>query len=111
MNGLHPFEAKLRALTLLDKIEDDVEKMTKGRKNLELAYLRQELGALGGVGHYFENDQEHCFGGVRDWMQKNGLLLVLRALALGQKKINLKESFLIKLFYVTRILKKLKKVA
>ena len=83
MNGLHPFEAKFRALSLLDKIEDDVEKMTKGRKNLELAYLRQELGALGGLGHYFGNDQEHCFGGVRDWMMKNELLLVLRALALG----------------------------
>ena len=58
---------------------------------LELNLLRKELGEIGGAGHFFGNDKNPTFGGVRNWTNEMELSKVLRLLALGEKKINLKE--------------------
>jgi len=61
------------------------------RKTDELEKMRTELGDIGGAGHFFGNDKEINKGGVRYWMEENDLKKVLRLLAAGEKKINLKE--------------------
>ena len=49
------------------------------------------MGAIGGAGHFWGNDKSISRGGVRNWMGEKELKKVLRLLALGEKKINLKE--------------------
>ena len=58
---------------------------------LNLEKLRNEIGELGGAGHFFGNDVDIWNGGVRDEMEENELKKVLRLLAAGEKKVNLKE--------------------
>ena len=49
------------------------------------------MGEIGGPGHFWGNDQRAHFGGERDLMGEKELKKVLRLLAAGEKKINLKE--------------------
>jgi len=49
--------------------------------------LSNELGELGGAGHFFGNDSFDA----RRWMEEKELRKVLRLLSLGEKRINLKE--------------------
>ena len=49
--------------------------------------LRNELGEIGGAGHYFGNDTRF----TRDSMEEKELEKVLQLLSLGEKRINLKE--------------------
>jgi nitroimidazol reductase NimA-like FMN-containing flavoprotein (pyridoxamine 5'-phosphate oxidase superfamily) len=60
--------------------------VVQGRKE-ELQKLRNELGEIGGAGHFFGHDNL----GTRDSMEEEDLKMVLRLLAAGEKKINLKE--------------------
>ena len=60
--------------------------VVQGRKE-ELQKLRNELGEIGGAGHFFGIDNL----GTRDSMEEEELKLVIRLLAAGEKKINLKE--------------------
>ncbi|CBY33394.1 unnamed protein product [Oikopleura dioica] len=53
--------------------------------------LRMEMGAIGGAGHFWGKDKIISRGGVRNGMKEKELKKVLRLLALGEKKINLKE--------------------
>ncbi|CBY13025.1 unnamed protein product [Oikopleura dioica] len=53
--------------------------------------LRMEMGEIGGAGHFWGNDKNIDDGGVRNNMGEKDLKKVLRLLALGEKKINLKE--------------------
>ena len=81
---------------MIEKLEDELEFEKKKSKEgsdefSELEKLRMELGELGGAGHYFGNDQRTDFGGKRDMMEEEDLKKVLRLLAAGEKKINLKE--------------------
>ena len=62
------------------------------RKRAELEKMRKEIGEKGGAGHFWGNDRAICDGGVRNWMEQAELEKVLRLLAVGEKKINLKES-------------------
>jgi len=57
----------------------------------ELEKLKEKLGELGGAGHFFSNDKKTLNYGPRDSMGKREIVKVLRLLALGEKKINLKE--------------------
>jgi len=66
-----------------EKEEDD--------KCNELEKLRMEMGEIGGAGHFWGNDKVICEGGVRDSMVEEELKKVLRLLAAGEKKVNLKE--------------------
>jgi len=50
-----------------------------------------EMGEIGGAGHFWGDDKEICEGGVRDEMGDEELKKVLRLLAAGEKKVNLKE--------------------
>lgn len=61
------------------------------RKNEELEKMRNELGELGGAGHFWGNDKQKNDGGERNGMGEEELKKVLRLLAAGEKKINLKE--------------------
>jgi len=49
------------------------------------------MGEIGGAGHFWRNDKETQYGGVRDKMGEEELKKVLRLLAAGEKKVNLKE--------------------
>ena len=49
------------------------------------------MGEIGGAGHFWGNDKRTKCGGVRDQMGDEELKKVLRLLAAGQKKVNLKE--------------------
>ena len=74
----------------IEKLEEELELGSDEFRELEK--LRMELGQLGGAGHYFGNDEgtDYC-GGERDAMEQEELKKVLRLLAAGEKKINLKE--------------------
>ena len=50
-----------------------------------------EIGEIGGAGHFWGNDKSTYFGGERDPMGEEELKKVLRLLAAGEKKVNLKE--------------------
>ncbi|CBY32834.1 unnamed protein product [Oikopleura dioica] len=65
-----------------EKEEDD--------KCNELEKLKMEMGEIGGAGHFWGDDKEICEGGVRDEMGDEELKKVLRLLAAGEKKVNLK---------------------
>ena len=69
----------------------------KGR-NEELEKMRKELGAIGGAGHFWGNDKWTGYGGVRNEMNEAELKKVLRLLAAGENKINLKEKGSFNLF-------------
>ena len=49
------------------------------------------MGEIGGAGHFWGNDKDIYYGGVRDKMGEKELKKVLRLLAAGEKKVNLKE--------------------
>jgi len=49
------------------------------------------MGEIGGAGHFWGNDKRAYYGGERDLMGEEELKKVLRLLAAGEKKINLKE--------------------
>ena len=68
-----------------------VEKKEIERKNDKLEKMRNELGELGGAGHFWGNDKRKNYGGERYEMEEEELKKVLRLLAAGEKKINLKE--------------------
>ena len=59
--------------------------------NDELEKLRNELGEIGGAGHFWGNDKGTGAGGVRNWMGEKELKKVLQLLSLGERTINLKE--------------------
>ncbi|CBY13748.1 unnamed protein product [Oikopleura dioica] len=59
--------------------------------------LRMEMGEIGGAGHFWGNDKRAYYGGERDLMGEEELKKVLRLLAAGEKKINLKLLVLSKL--------------
>ena len=63
-------------------MEDDID---------ELDVLRNEMGQLGGAGHYFQNDKNKSNGGVRDEMSREEIAKVLQLLSLGEKRVNFKE--------------------
>ncbi|CBY13019.1 unnamed protein product [Oikopleura dioica] len=52
--------------------------------------LRMEMGEIGGAGHFWGDDKIISRGGVRNSTDEEDLKKVLRLLALGEKKINLK---------------------
>jgi len=54
--------------------------------------MRNELGELGGAGHYWGDDAYRGWIGQRRCMKKDELKNVLKLLAAGEKKINLKEK-------------------
>ena len=64
---------------------------SSSRNTNELRSLRNELGELGGVGHFFGNDKGTWFLGDREPMEDRQLKNILQLLSLGEKKINLKE--------------------
>ena len=53
--------------------------------------MKNELGPLGGAGHFFGNDRKISEGGRRDFMQENEIRNVLKLLSLGTKQVNFKE--------------------
>ena len=53
--------------------------------------MREELGAIGGSGHYLENDKEIKYGGSRNEMTESKIRYVLQLVSLGERKINFKE--------------------
>ena len=55
---------------------------------VELEVLRNELK---GAGHFFGNDKSKYYGGERGFIKYGELKKMLRLLAAGEKKINLKE--------------------
>ena len=61
------------------------------RRNGELENLKNEFGKLGGAGHFWGNDKGTDAAGVRDQMGESELKKVLRLVAAGETKINLKE--------------------
>jgi hypothetical protein len=80
---------KLKIEKLEEELEFEKRKSKEGCDEFsELEKLRMEYGQLGGAGHYFGNDKET---GERDPMDEAEFKKVLRLLAAGEKKINLKE--------------------
>ena len=69
----------------------ETEKERTGAAPETLEKMREELGAIGGAGHFFEDDREIYKGGTRDEMNEMKVRKVLKLLALGERKINLKE--------------------
>ena len=68
--------------------------MIKEEPENELEKLRKELGEIGGAGHYFGDDRNYGLLNMknkRDGMGERELRKVLRLLAAGETKINLKE--------------------
>ena len=83
---------KLKIEKLEDELECEKKKSQEDRYEFsELEKLRMELGELGGAGHFWGNDKDKDEGGERDGMKEEELKKVLRLLAAGEKKINLKE--------------------
>ena len=66
----------------------DIEKMTNDERKWELEKLRNELATKGGI---FGYDAGDAVGERRDLLEKKEFLKAIRFLALGEKKINLKE--------------------
>ncbi|CBY31515.1 unnamed protein product [Oikopleura dioica] len=60
------------------------------RQTEEREKLRIEMGEIAGAGHFWGNDKHTSNGGVRNEMEEEELKKVLKLLALGEKKINLK---------------------
>ena len=74
----------------IEQLEKELrEKYENGDEKLER--LRKELGEKGGAGHFWGNDREIGYGGVRNQMGEKELKKVLQLLAAGEKEINLKE--------------------
>ena len=73
-----------------------LEKWTEGKSKLE--NLRNDIGESGGAGHFWGNDKAHLVGGVRATFKEPDLKNVMRLLAAGQKKINLKEKGVLRFF-------------
>jgi hypothetical protein len=75
------------------KIEQLEKELRKKNENGDekLEKLRKELGQKGGAGHFWGNDREIGYGGVRNQMGEKELKKVLQLLAAGEKEINLKE--------------------
>ena len=69
----------------------EIQQTTTEEKNDELENMRNELGELGGAGHFWGNDAWKRNGGERDMMEEKELKKVLQLVSLGQKRINLKE--------------------
>ena len=70
----------------------------RSQKRNELERMEREIGAIGGAGHFFENDVDpllrHVFNGngvVRHVMAEKEIRNILKMLALGVTQINLKE--------------------
>jgi len=61
------------------------------KERIDLLELRNELGPLEGAGHFWGDDKVVRCGEGRDEMKEGDLKKVLRLLAVGEKKINLKE--------------------
>ena len=88
-----------RLMTMLNEIkisEDgnqgrEAVKKENERKKGELEKLRNELGKIGGAGHFWGNDKGIDKGGVRNSVGEKELKKVLCLLAAGEKMINLKE--------------------
>ena len=74
-------------------MKEPEEKIRALEKNSELEKMRNELAKLGGAGHFWGNDKKKSYGcgEERDQMEEEELKKVLRLLAAGEKKINLKE--------------------
>ena len=76
-----------------EEIERKNNELEKMRSELAKS-MRNELGELGGAGHFWGNDKEKNHGrngGKRDVMFEKDLKKVLHLLATGEKRINLKE--------------------
>ncbi|CBY10796.1 unnamed protein product [Oikopleura dioica] len=75
------------------KIEGRNRIVDEGSIHPKLEELRAECGELGHFwGHYFDNDKSPEHGGVRLTTNTDDMKMVLRMVALGEKKINLKFS-------------------
>ncbi|CBY14406.1 unnamed protein product [Oikopleura dioica] len=81
-------EKKMEALEL--NLGKQIEKKQDLSELELLAMLKKEMGEIGGAGHFFGNDKNPTFGGVRNRINEMELSKVLRLLELGEKKINLK---------------------
>ena len=97
----------------MEALELNLIKEIEKKQDLgELEMMRHELGDIGGAGHFFGNDRMIKYGGMRDAMGGEELKKVLRLLAAGEKKVNLKEkefrTFLIEKIFLKFFLKKLK---
>ena len=65
--------------------------VVQGRKE-ELQKLRNELGSIGGAGHFFGDDSDELStDDTREDSEEEELRKVLELLSLGEKCINLKE--------------------
>ena len=87
-------EENLRTTNVKEKSENRgkmIQRMANEGRNKELENLRNALGEIGGAGHFCGNDKMKSFGGVRDHMGQAELKNVIRLLAAGEKRINLKE--------------------
>ncbi|CBY12549.1 unnamed protein product [Oikopleura dioica] len=65
----------------------------KTNRHMRKKKMRMEMGEIGGAGHFWGNDKETQYGGVRDKMGEEEFKKVLRLLAAGEKKVNLKFWF------------------
>jgi hypothetical protein len=89
-------DAKKKSLSEQDDKPKLIE-LFRARKNSKSSWRRfisegsrmlsNELGEIGGAGHFFGNDS----GDARGSMKEKELKKVLRLLSLGEKRINLKE--------------------
>ena len=68
--------------------DDDASENKNDKKDDidELDVLRNEMGRLGGAGHYFQNDRNKLNGGVRNEMNREEIAKVLRLLSLGESE-------------------------
>ena len=66
--------------------------MSEVERQRALIKTMEQIGTLGGSGHYRGNDRRPNAGGPRSEMGEYQLKNVLKLLSLGAKKVNLKVS-------------------
>ena len=83
------FSARFRIAGLTDHLRNKIEneERTIERKANEERKLRNKLGDIGAVGHYFGPDSRD----TRGEMEAKELEKILQLLSHGEKRINLKE--------------------
>ena len=85
-------DEKIKTIEKNLKNDNERKRAENEKRNDELEKMRKEIGEKGGAGHFWGDDRMIKYGGVRDGMGQAELEKVLRLLAVGEKKINLKES-------------------
>ena len=61
-------------------------------KQESLIRAMEQIGTLGGSGHYNGNDRRTSSGGPRNQMDREALKNVLKLISLGAKRVNLKVT-------------------